>query len=230
MIRWDLRGLSPYKAQAVSHPSVQLGLQEGRSRVHGVVKGRSSYWLRNTGEIFAIKFRPGAFYPFLKRPLSTITNRSIPITQIFGEDTKELERSVLGLEFGPSRARVAEEFLRHRLPERDENALFAGEIIEEICLNRDIVSVDRVVERFGLNKRRLQRMFNTYIGVTPKWVIKLYRLHECVERLNSDEKVDFAELAQDAGYFDQAHFVKDFKSVVGHTPGGYLKQLRMQPG
>ena len=228
MIRWDLRGSSPYRAQTVSHPSVQLGLQERRSRVYGVIKGRSSCLLKNIGEIFGVKFRPGGFYPFVKFPLARITNRSIPLAQVFGRDAKQMERSVLGLEFGPARAGAAEEFLLQRLPECDEDALFAGKIVEEICLNRDIVNVDQVVGRFALTKRTLQRMFSQYIGVSPKWVIKVYRLHESVERLNSGEAVDLAGLAQEVGYFDQAHFVKDFKSVVGHTPGGYLKQLRKQ--
>jgi AraC-like DNA-binding protein len=226
MIRWDLRGVAPHNAQTVSHPSVQLGLQKGNSRIYGVVKGRSSHILRGLGEIFGVKFRPGGFYPFLKSPLSRLTNRSIPISRVFGADAKEFEQSVLSFEFGAVRADTAEKFLRQRLPARDETAVLAGKIVDEICLNREIMTVDDVVARFALNKRMLQRLFDQYIGVTPKWVIRVYRLHESVERLNSGKAVDFAGLAQDLGYFDQAHFVKDFKSIVGRTPAGYVKQLR----
>jgi AraC-like DNA-binding protein len=226
MIRWDLRGIAPHNAQTVSHPSVQLGLQEGKSRIYGVVKGKSSHVLRGVGEIFGVKFRPGGFYPFLKSPLSRITNRSIPLKDVFGADAKELEQSVLSLEFGAQRADAAENFLRQRLPERDQTALLAGQMVDEICLNPEIMTVDDLVARFRLGKRMLQRLFDQYIGVTPKWVIRVYRLHQVVERLNSGKAVDFAALAQDLGYFDQAHFVKDFKSIVGHTPAGYLKQLR----
>jgi AraC-like DNA-binding protein len=226
MIRWDLRGVAPHNAQTVSHPSVQLGLQKGKSRIYGVVKGRSSHVLKGLGEIFGVKFRPGGFYPFFKSPLSRLTDRSIPLSKLFGPEAREFEDSVLNLEFGPRRADAAETFLRRHLPERDDTAVLAGQIVDEICLNRDIMTVDDVADRFRLGKRMLQRLFDQYIGVTPKWVIKIYRLHEVVEKLNSGKTVDFAALAQDLGYFDQAHFVKDFKSIVGHTPTGYLKQLR----
>ena len=57
---------------------------------------------------------------------------------------------------------------------------------------------------FGIGKRHLQRLFNRYVGVSPKWVIQRYRLHEVLEQIKRDETVDWAELAQDLGYFDQA--------------------------
>jgi len=61
-------------------------------------------------------------------------------------------------------------------------------------------------------------------------VIRVYRLHELVERLHQEKTarkaVVFADLAQELGYFDQAHFVRDFKSIIGCTPSEYLKQLR----
>jgi len=230
MIRWDLRGVAPYNAQTVSHPSVQLGLEKGKSRIYGVVKGRSSHMLGGLGEVFGVKFRPGGFYPFLKSPLSRLTNRSIALSDVFGSSAQEFEQSVLSLEFGATRANAAENFLRQRLPQRDETAVLAGQIVDEICVNRQIMTVDDVVARFHLGKRTLQRMFDQYVGVTPKWVIRVYRLHELVERLHQEKAarkaVVFADLAQELGYFDQAHFVRDFKSIIGCTPSEYLKQLR----
>ncbi len=229
MVSWDLRGVAPYNAQTVSHPSVQLGLRKGNSRIYGVVKGRSSHVLEGLGEIFGVKFRPGGFYPFLKSPLSRLTNRSIPLNDVFGSSAQEFEQSVLSHEDGVMRVNAAENFLRQRMPERDETAVLAGQIVDEICINREVMTVEDVVARFHLGKRMLQRMFDQYVGVAPKWVIRVYRLHEIVERLNSGKDVDFAALSQDLGYFDQAHFVKDFKSIVGHTPTGYLRQLPKRP-
>jgi AraC-like DNA-binding protein len=145
---------------------------------------------------------------------------------VFGQDALEFERSILSLEFGAAWASAAENFLRQRLPERDETAVLAGRIVDEICVNREIMKVEQVIAGFGVTKRTLQRLFNRYVGVTPKWVIRVYRLHEVIERLNCGKTVDFAALAMDLGYFDQAHFLKDFKSIVGYTPVSYVKQVR----
>lgn len=69
---------------------------------------------------------------------------------------------------------------------------------------------------------KLQRLFNEYVGVSPKWVINRYRLHEAVAILAQDQSIDWAQLAADLGYFDQAHFIRDFKSVTGRTPTEYV--------
>jgi len=230
MVSWDLRGAAPYNAQTVSHPSVQLALEEGNSRIYGVVKGRSSRLLEDEGQVFAVKFRPGGFYPFLKSPLSRLTNRSIALSDLFGSHAQNFQEAVLSLDDGAMKVNAAENFLRQYMPERDETAVLAGQIVDEICINREIMTVDDVAARFDLGKRMLQRMFDQYIGVTPKWVIRVYRLHEIVERLHADKAarkaVDFAALSQELGYFDQAHFVKDFKSIIGYTPTEYLRKLR----
>ena len=120
---------------------------------------------------------------------------------------------------------VAQSVLRQRLPEKDDNAAEARRIVECIMADREITRVDDVVERLGLNKRSLQRLFSQYIGVSPKWVIKRYRLHEAAEELASGQPTDFSNMAVDLGYFDQAHFIKDFKSIVGKSPAEYARSV-----
>jgi AraC-like DNA-binding protein len=93
-----------------------------------------------------------------------------------------------------------------------------------------ITKVDDVVDRLAagdlrVSKRQMQRLFSLYVGVSPKWVIMRYRLHEAVERMTNGETVDLPGLALDLGYFDQAHFIKDFKAMVGRAPGEYAKSL-----
>jgi AraC-like DNA-binding protein len=74
-----------------------------------------------------------------------------------------------------------------------------------------------------LTTRTLQRLFATYVGVSPKWVIQRYRLHEAAEQLAADPSINQASLAAELGYSDQAHFVRDFKRIVGMTPAAYAK-------
>ena len=71
-----------------------------------------------------------------------------------------------------------------------------------------------------MSPRTMQRLFRRYVGVSPKWVLQRYRLHEAAERIAAGEQ-DLARLGLDLGYFDQAHFIKDFKSLVGRSPAEY---------
>jgi AraC-like DNA-binding protein len=207
------------------HPSVHLVLEKGKSRIVGVVKGKFSRLLENKGRVFGIKFKPGAFYPFVKFPISKLTNRVISVTEFFGADGKALEAAILPLEDEGKMIEIAENFIRARLPERDENVTFINRIVDRIAAAREIIKVDDVVSQFHLNKRTLQRFFNQYVGVSPKWVIKRYRLHEVVEQLARGEIVDWPQLALALGYFDQAHFIKDFKTIVGKSPTEYVNSI-----
>ncbi len=189
------------------------------------MRGRFSVLLKDKGGVFGIKFRPGAFYPFLKSPVSRLTDRVISISEVFDVDTKSLEESIMSQEEDQKMIELAEAFLRQALPARDKNVTEACRIVDRIMADREITRVDDVVSRLGLNKRTLQRLFSQYVGVSPKWVIKRYRLHEAAEQLASGEVADLSKMAVDLGYFDQAHFIKDFKSIVGKSPAEYLKTI-----
>ena len=73
--------------------------------------------------------------------------------------------------------------------------------------------------------RALQRLFAEYVGVSPKWTIRRYRLQEAAERLAAAESVDWPALALDLGYADQAHFIRDFKRMIGRAPAEYFKRM-----
>jgi AraC-like DNA-binding protein len=230
IVNWDLNASGPRTVQTIPHPSVHLVLERAKSRVHGILKGRFTRVLEGRGRVFGIKFRPGGFYPFVNSPVSELTNRVISAREVFGLAAEILESAVLAFENEAEMIGAAERFLRGRMPQRDEAAEFAGRVVDSICADREVLTVEDVVTRFNVGKRTLQRLFDRYVGVSPKWVIRVYRLHEIIERLKAGESVDFASLSQDLGYFDQAHFVKDFKSIVGRTPTEYARSLLVSAG
>ena len=100
-----------------------------------------------------------------------------------------------------------------------------GRIVHALLYDRSVARVDDVATRFGLSSRALQRLFQRYVGVSPKWVLQRYRLHEAAERIASGSAIDWATLALDLGYSDQAHFIRAFKALVGRTPGEYAEGL-----
>ncbi|MFL6696576.1 MAG: helix-turn-helix domain-containing protein, partial [Vitreoscilla sp.] len=173
---------------------------------------------------FGIKFRPGAFRPLLGRAVSSIADRSIAATALFGEDAARLD-GVLGLD-DASAAQFAADFLRPRLPPIDQAASLAARIVDSVADDLELHSADELARRFGMSLRALQRLFNEQVGVGPKWVINRYRMHEAVARVQADQPVSWAALAQDLGYFDQAHFIADFRKLVGRTPGDYAQAMR----
>ncbi len=223
IVSWNLRGQEPYLQEVLPHPSVHVVFEKDGARVIGVIEGRFSRVLEGEGRVFGIKFKPGAFYPFLKSPVSSFTNSSLSLRQAFGVETVRLEATLLSLEHESQMVELAEDFIRSHLPAQDVNVEIINRVIDLIVADPAITRVDHLLKRVALNKRTLQRLFSQYVGVSPKWVIKRYRLHEAAERLAEGLVLDWPRLALALGYFDQAHFIKDFKTLVGKTPAEYAR-------
>jgi AraC-like DNA-binding protein len=226
IVSWDLQGKDPRVQETLPHPSIHLAVEAGRSAIFGVMKGKFSRTLSGTGRVFAVKFRPGGFHPFLRSPLSRLTNRTIPIAEIFGPAGQAFETAILSQTHDAEMVATTEDFLRARTPVRDAAAETIGRIVEYTAADHEMTTVDALVRKFGLGKRSLQRQFAQYIGVSPKWVINRSRLHEAIALVDSGETIDWTRLAADLGYFDQAHFIRDFKAIIGESPGEYARRSR----
>ena len=229
IVRWDLPPGERHAQDVLPYPSVHLVLERGRSSVRGVTTGRFTRLIEGRGTVHGVKFRPGAFRPFLDRPVATISDRVLPLEALFGEAARALEAAVLDAPDDDIRVETADAFLRGRAAAPDAAARLACDVAGTIERDRDIVRVDDVAQRFGVGPRSLQRLFREYVGVSPKWVIKRFRLHEALEQASAGRSVDWPQLALALGYFDQAHFIRDFKAIVGEPPGDYARRSADQP-
>ncbi|MFN8372489.1 MAG: helix-turn-helix domain-containing protein [Anaerolineae bacterium] len=225
VVRWDLRGDKPYVQENLTYPCVNLVFEQDKTRIYGVESSRSSILLRDLGHVLGIKFRPGAFYPFVKYPVSELTDRTLTLEEVFGVNSQMLEAAILPLADDKAMVNAAENFLREHLPPQDETVTEINRIVEMIITQRDIHKVDDLLPQLDMSKRTLQRLFKQYVGVPPKWVIQQYRLHEAVDQLADHDSPNGSRMAADLGYFDQAHFIKDFKRIVGKTPEQYARTL-----
>ncbi|MBP2321949.1 AraC-like DNA-binding protein [Kibdelosporangium banguiense] len=210
MVEWDYD--EPYRQLIVPYPNVHLTFQGGSANLNGVSSGHVFQVLDGRASVFGIAFRPGCFRPFLRRPVTSITDQVIPAAEVF----RDL----------PSRHEipVVEEFLRANLPEPDPKAELSARIVERIAAAPEIVRVDVLAKEFETTVRQLQRLFAEHVGVGPKWVIRRYRLHEVTERMAKGATIDWAGLAADLGYADQAHFTRDFTGMFGETPSRYAER------
>ena len=223
-VRWDLRGAKPFVPETLPHPNVHLVFEGDGASIAGVHTGRFTTQLKDTGWVFGVKFRPGAFRPYLGRSVASLRDHTVPIGEVFGTQGAALARQVSDYGSDADKAAAIERFLTERMTPSDPNVERVSHIVDEIAENREILSVEQVVELARLGKRTLQQLFNSYVGVGPKWVINRYRLHEAVERLQAGAQINFTELAMELGYFDQAHFIRDFRKLVGCTPAAYTRR------
>ena len=236
IVRWDLRGQKPQLAETLPHPSVYWITENRTSTINGVPTKRFSRLLRGKGRVFGVKFRPGGFYPFLRSPVSAFTDAHLTPREAFGAEGSAVGVRLKRLSAEAVHASDAaaadehmiecvESFLIGRLPDRDPQLALVTAIANAVMDTHAITKVDQIVDRFGLSKRALQRLFSQYVGVSPKWMIKRYRLHEAIDRVSAGRAVNWSRLALELGYFDQTHFIKDFRALVGKSPARYERLM-----
>ncbi|GGH09530.1 helix-turn-helix domain-containing protein [Paenibacillus segetis] len=234
VVRWNLNGKAPFRQVILSYPNVNLAFEYENNEiftgVYGVTTTTYPRLLNDEGRVLGVKFRPGGFYPFWQQPILLLTDKVLGFRDVFGIDEKELEQQIFAMENEEEMVQLAEQFLLDRLPEQDDNVELINRIIQFTVDNRQITKVEDIVQQFGMNKRTLQRLFSRYVGVSPKWVIKRYRLQEAVEIMEKDAALDWPKLAQDMGYYDQAHFIKDFKAMIGKSPEEYVREIELKRG
>lgn len=94
-------------------------------------------------------------------------------------------------------------------------------IVEDMLADRSLLRVAQLEDRHGLSSRQVERLFAHYVGIGPKWMLARYRMHDAVQALDAGYDGTLADLAASCGWFDQAHFTRDFTALVGVTPSVY---------
>ncbi|MFG2645851.1 DUF6597 domain-containing transcriptional factor [Streptomyces sp. NPDC048370] len=244
-IDWNLS--EPYASHVVPHPSVNIVFQRYRNpdghsdghsdgteettfaEVSGIGLELFTKKLTGVGRVCGVQFRPGGFRPFApERPVSDWTGRRVPLDEVFADADAASVAAVLGPETDHARVAALDAFLLALGPAPDPQATQAMDLVAVVRTDRSIRRVSELADAAGLSSRSLQRLFATYVGVGPKWVILRYRIHEALERAEAtgtEGSPDWAGLAAELGYSDQAHLVRDFTATVGVPPTAYARQV-----
>ncbi|MFS0722500.1 AraC family transcriptional regulator [Paenibacillus sp. 1P07SE] len=229
VVSWNLHEGQTFDQDVVPNPCVNLVIEQERSGIYGPASSKYTKQLYGRGLVFGVKFKPGGFYPFWREPVAALADRVLTLAEVFGADSAEgYAAAMVDTEETSARIRLTDKLLLAALPPADPDALMIQRVVAQIREDRSMTRVEQLCQPFGMNIRKLQRMFHRYVGISPKWVIKLYRLQDAAERLEEGACQDWKALALELGYYDQAHFINDFKAVVGWTPDVYSSRFHQQ--
>ena len=230
---------------------MNLAFEASGAGIFGVDRRLFTRSISGSGQALGVRFVAGGFRPFWQAPISQLTDRVVPAARLFGPRAERARQAIMcgsggseGAEgFGGSEgsggsedeadARMigcAEGLLCSVLPERDRMAEQAAALVSRITDDPGLRRVDELSAASGMTARSLQRLFADYVGVSPKWVMRRARLHEAAERADSGDPIDWAELAADLGYADQAHLTRDFTSTLGISPTRYAAPAAPESG
>ncbi|MCJ8154160.1 helix-turn-helix domain-containing protein [Chryseobacterium sp. SSA4.19] len=182
-----------------------------------------------TGEtgIFSVRFHPEGFLPFTINSIKEMENTAVSLEKLFGKDGQEIEQQVLNANSILEKIKIVEKFLLDRLTDIENIDRIVKSTVETIITANGQLSVDELSTLTQVNRRQLLRKFSSAIGLSPKQLSRTIRLQAALKMLLNDQFSNLAELAYENEYYDQAHFIKEFKEFTGSTPkefyGTHLK-------
>lgn len=226
-VEWRLAAGEVFHSATLDDPSTHVTLERGGISRHGVdapgvwftgpgSAGRFDVRLAGTGSVVGIRFRPGACHAFSDRRIAIEADTTRPAEQYFSDTGLLEELPNNAVEAAPA----LDEWLLSRAPEETAELRHLREMLTALE-EHPLETLEAIAERARCSLRTVQRQFRELIGVNPKRIRMRSRVFRATAALDGDWDGTMAELAASLGWFDQAHFVRDFRAVTGSTPAAY---------
>ena len=178
--------------------------------------------------IFSVRFLPHGFIPFATMPLARMENTAVPLEALFYEEGIKLQNNILNATTVEEKIRIVEEFLIHRLTDPKQIDKVTKDSVDIMLKLNGQLTVDELTGNLSINRRKLERRFSSIIGLSPKQLSKMIRMQATLKMLANKEVTSLTALAYEGDFYDQAHFIKDFKEFTGICPKKfYANNLRM---
>ncbi|GAA1175582.1 helix-turn-helix domain-containing protein [Ornithinimicrobium humiphilum] len=236
-VRWRREESRPFRPQVLGHPVVHLTVEDAEggtmhghgmpsALVHGLVTRVFAVDLPPAGRVAGVAFHPGGLAALLGASVLALTDRVVRAEEVLGPDVAEVTRVVLAEPDETARRDALVADLTRRLEpvlERvaEDAAYTTVRAAVELMRAREHRTLAPVAEALHVSPRTLQRMFARYVGASPLWVLRRYRLQDAATAIDAGEADDLAALAADLGFADQAHLTRAFTTVIGVPPSAY---------
>ncbi|MBX3239535.1 MAG: AraC family transcriptional regulator [Chitinophagaceae bacterium] len=172
---------------------------------------------------FAIRFYPYGFANFVTTPIKNLANKETPVAELFGQSTAdELEQKIIHATETQERIRIIENFLQNKLNEKTTIDNIVKSTIDALVATSGSSPINTILKEDLSKRRQLERKFLKQIGISPKQLGKVIRLQTALKMLLSQKTGTLTQIAYESEYYDQNHFIKDFKEFTGTTPKEFL--------
>jgi len=172
-------------------------------------------------EIMSVRFKHGAFKHVFSGRLNDFMNQKVPVTELWSRAGLRLQDKLKQDQSQQAKLQTIAAFLEPMVQERKHSVI--DQSVQSILACQGVVDLDQLERHAALSTAQFRKRFREEVGLSPKKyakVIKLNAILAALERSSTNRKL--TDIVYDFGYFDQSHFIKDFKSVLGKTPSQYL--------
>ncbi len=176
-----------------------------------------------------VHFKPGGAFPFLGMPAAELSDQVIDLPTLWGGAAVDLREQLLETGTTETRFRILEQALLTRAGKFASHHPAVAFALKEFQSGGERRSISEVTAQLSLSPKRFIQLFRETVGLTPKLYCRILRFQEVLHLVNRGQQIEWADIAAVCGYYDQAHFIHDFQTFSGLTPGAYLVQRSEHP-
>jgi len=198
-------------------------IDPARSRVVGTMTRPLLAQSGRQSDFLGVRFRPGKARSFVKVPAGEVTDDSVELADVWGPCGQELEGRLFEAAETRERLQLLEGELFRWLASDGRQDARVDAAVQVVLRRRGAVSTRDLSAACELTRQHLARLFDDYVGISPKHFCRVVRFQELLRRLRQESPPHWASLAADLGYYDQAHLIADFKQYAGLTPTAFLR-------
>lgn len=173
--------------------------------------------MRKGAGCLAICFYPGMAYKFFHLPMQMLTDTNAALSDVWSKLAEEIEDKLAAARNNDTRVFIVQNYLLRQLT-RGKNDLQVACCLQQVQNTTGLVSVSKLSNDTGISQRHLSRKFQQYIGLSPKEYLRVYRFIQSLTHIKKHPVLSLTEIAYKSGYYDQAHFNRDYKTYTGCTP------------
>jgi len=222
-VDWQLVAGESHTQKNLPDPNFHLIYNGKEFRLIGPVSKLYCYDMSSAGRIIGVKFLIGGLTDALNQPLSNYVDGDFVAKECLPIDFESLENALLDCDSDEQRVTVLQKSLTPLLFDSTPEQQQLLNLFNMIKTNQGLFSVAQLAESSGLSVRKIQRLFQKRVGLSPKHLLRKYRLHQVLAAMENGD-LNTSSLFTDLEYSDQSHFIRDFKGMTGITPEVYLTQ------
>ncbi|MFD2522107.1 AraC family transcriptional regulator [Emticicia soli] len=177
--------------------------------------------LTNTTRFISICFYPSTAYLFFQLPMSEVVNSLTNLHDLWKTEAKEMEEDIQKVHTNEQKVFAAQQYLIAKL-KRNKTDKTINYCLQTIKTANSAFSVAELANKVGVSQRQLSRKFNQCLGLSTKEFMDVNRFIDSLAHLKKHPAMSLTDIAYASGYYDQAHFIHDYKTFTGLTPSALL--------